>query len=61
MPILPRSRRCFRFDIDLVIAGGIAAILVISHFTFQLIEKPARKALLSAYAARQARPLPTAG
>lgn len=45
----------------IVIAGGIAAILVISHFTFQLIEKPARKALLSAYAARQARPLPTAG
>ncbi len=45
----------------IVIAGGIAAILFISHFTFQLIEKPARKALLSAYAARQARPLPTAG
>jgi peptidoglycan/LPS O-acetylase OafA/YrhL len=45
----------------IVFAGGIAVILVISHFTFHLIEKPARKALLSAYGARRARPLSTAG
>ncbi|CAN7299533.1 acyltransferase family protein [Neorhizobium tomejilense] len=44
-----------------VMVGGIALILVISHFTFHLIEKPARRALLSLYAARQARPLSTAG
>lgn len=63
--VMPRLLKLFGADPlvtrAIILAGGIAAILLISHFTFQLIEKPARKALLSAYATRQARPLPTTG